>query len=118
MKENTAVVTARKEVIRGQRMWMVTGLHKFKKLEELPIKYTENSPMMYAENNEAVIMWLTGSTNYYKTAKKIKVGELYEPCEFEEIIKLMRTCGNKLAEINKKLKKENENWKGEEVFGI
>jgi len=118
MKENVAIVTARKEVIKGKRMWMITGLHKFKKLEELPRKYTENRPMMYAENNEAVIMWLPESTNYYKTAKKIKVGELLEPHEFEKIIESMRMCGNELAEINKKLKKENENWKGEEVFGI
>jgi len=118
MKENMAIVTARKEVIKGKRMWMITGLHKFKKLEELPEEYTREKPMMYAYSTDSIIMWIPDKIEYKRTTKKVVVGEICEQREFEEIINWMRVCGNRLDKINERLKEENKNWKGEEVFEI
>lgn len=53
-----------------------------------------------------------GETKYYSA------GMYMQEADFHSLLASIKICGNRLQEINTRLKKENEGWHGEETFVI
>lgn len=78
--------------------------------DELPKEYIELAPYAWYRPVDNSIMMSTGNF--------IFEGQSLEEKEFREVLSFLKEAGNHLREVNMRLKKQNENWKGEETFII
>jgi len=110
----------KKVVSRGEQYYQITRLENFKCIDELPEKYTTNSPHM-----DAFIDYFSGTSQYTlhishidkKTNKPthiyIQTDSLLSKTEKENVVHWMKICGQRLASINKTLTVKNADWTGE-----
>jgi hypothetical protein len=93
---------------RGDQKVKFIGFNGVLDYHSLPREYTSTYPRMY-KRSESCIGIYTGDG----VSTISNIGDNISREHFDKIISLIRECGDRLHEINKKLKKQNENWKGE-----
>ena len=110
----------KKVVSRGEQYYQITRLENFKRIDELPEKYTTNPPHM-----DAFVDYFSDTSQYTlhishidkKTNKRthifIRTGSLLSKSEKENAVHWMKICGQRLASINKTLTVKNADWTGE-----
>ena len=103
-------------VIRGEKYRKILGFEGVLKEAELPKEYTISYPRVVLESfcgeeylaivDEKGRRCVMYSDHYYKED------------EFQEMLTAIEKAGERLYEINKKVKELEEVWKGEETFII
>ena len=113
-----------KEVIfKGHKSVLVTKVRMLP-VSELPFPYLLDAPSCWlAEETEQktnVVMarvWVDGLRDLL-VVPILEENKIYRYDDFEKILKLIKYCGNNLAEVNKKLKEKHENWNRTQTFKI
>lgn len=82
------------------------------KPKQLPVKYLKTYPHCY----QAGLGGLVIKINTKQTDDKFILRGLHHPKDFEELIKLVEKCGDRLMEINNF--GETERWEGKHIFII
>lgn len=96
----------KKFINRGVKKYCLLDWKDVKAYHELPSTYTDGFPRLYRDGD---VVRLAASDSacwiFYKD-------ETLTPKEYESCMTIIRDAGNRLHEINKLLKKENEDWEG------
>jgi hypothetical protein len=78
-------------------------------LTELPPKYFDGSPSCYLSSSGLVIFVV------HEIPKTLVIGANYEETLFQELLAIIKQCGNRLHTINSK---SESKWEGKEEFTI
>ena len=114
------IIKTEKIIARGVQKIKIIELDGLDR-DMLPTLYTNGEHVYVAEEN------LFYDSNYKKTvsnskkawcATYLQKNEILKPETFDECLKNITRCGNRLAKINKKLNEENKNWHGIDTFYI
>ena len=91
----------------------VEALHK----NELPAEYLAASPHLYLSHNVKEHRWLTllSGGNEFRI---ISMEMVLQEDKFQELLRIVRACGDRLRQINQERKTLAEVWKGIETFVI
>jgi len=98
----------------GQKGYMVKDVELFPK-ERLPKLYLSTYPHCYYGSYLGEIIINPSVDEPFITVRK---NDFITVDELENILAYLRVCGNNLREVNKKLAKMQEEWKGEEIYTI
>ncbi len=63
-------------------------------------------------------VYLNGSELHISSCENLVLSRIIPETEFQKKLTVIRAAGNRLHEINKKVKKLKEEWKGEETIII
>lgn len=103
-------IKTRKSIVRGVKYREIIGFQSYK-MDELPKEYTDGrSVYIHPDYNE--------TTLYCNHSNNIRIGQKIHEDDFAALLESLRECGERLTEINKRLKTENAGWEGEETFII
>ena len=80
--------------------------------DELPTEYLQAYPYAYLQQYTDRQILLIGG------ARCADIRDTMEEVAFQESLNGLKTCGEKLHEINQKIKALKETWNGEETFII
>lgn len=105
-----------KIVLRGEKYRKVLGFEGVLEKDKLPKEYTISYPRVVLETfcGEKYLVILDEKGRRYSMYSD----RHYKEDEFQEMLKAMEKAGEKLYEINKKVKELEEVWRGEETFII
>jgi len=80
--------------------------------DELPTEYLQASPYAFLQqytDRQILIMGVVGCAD---------ISDTMEEVEFQKSLNGLKVCGERLHEINQKIKALKETWNGEETFII
>lgn len=103
-------------VIRGEKYRKILGFEGVLEKNKLPKEYTQGYPRVVLESfcGEKYL-----SVVDEKGRRTVMYSDhYYEENEFQEMITAIEKAGERLYEINKKVKELEEVWRGEETFII
>jgi len=80
--------------------------------DELPSKYLETYPFAYMAQRTDSLALLTGGLEYSD------IEGTMEEVKFQKSLEVLKVCGERLHEINQKIKALKDTWNGEETFVI
>ena len=98
----------KKILYRGEQRLKFIGFKDVKDFHCLPMEYTSAYPKMYKNSETHLFIAKQDGDSI-----NLDVGDEILKEQFNKIMSLICECGDRLHEINEKLKKQNENWKGE-----
>jgi hypothetical protein len=101
-------ITTEKVVCQGVKYYKIIRLEALQ-AKDLPMEYLKGSPSFYLKDD---IFYSDHSS------KGDILLENYTATELAEKIEYLKSAGQRLTEINKRLAEENKNWHGEETFII
>ena len=122
-----------KVVIRGERLIKLISINMLRE-KQLPSEYLEEGPYI-----RMAIYGMDCITNLFSSKTQISflvkgidgqrrfLGEenlglydevLFSPEEFTKFCEFLKKCGQRLHEINKRLREENKKWKGTSTIEI
>ena len=113
------IIKTEKIIVRGEQKRRITSVSALRK-EELPSEYTEGESVYFFTDDIDLHNSNEIGGNYFLTSKTTGAGKesILSEAEFHRRLEIVKRCGNRLQEINARLKKENEGWHGEETFVI
>ena len=82
-------------------------------LSALPERYRLENPCFFKEAYEEVIILLD-----FNTREEITPGKIIPESKFQQMVSTMRECGNRLHEVNEKIRERRREWHGEEIIEI
>lgn len=111
-------ISTEKIVVRGKQLRKITGIELLEE-KHLPEEYTDSGEFMSAYNNGISYQHPDQTkTTHTQTTNYLRVGETLSDESLQHCLENIRRCGNRLQKINARLKKENANWHGTEIFVI
>ena len=106
-------IYAEKVVERGVRKLKVMGFDALD-YSQLPEEYTAGYPNAYKQSRALLVIFADKNDKN----EGFCVGAQYSEAEFNKGIELLRKCGQRLHEINLKIKEETKDWEGQVVVVI
>ena len=103
-------IKVKKIIVQGVKKVEVISIEGLLKQKELPLEYLTGDYMRASTDNPEEL--------YLSSAPNLQVGFRYSIAEWGRTVKYMQECGKKLSEINKRLRRENEEWFGEIIVII
>lgn len=120
MKAIELTIKAQKVVHRGVKCYKILEFTCYEAEDErLPQGYFKDYPFCYREGDEFVI----GTNdkmlmNQWDECYCFKVGNYVSKDKFEKALEVVKVCGEKLHNLNVKIKEMKKEWKGTEDFKI
>jgi len=108
-------IKTEKTLARGEKMRKILSI-KMLREQELPVEYCEDGKCVWlvAFDNKRIqrIEFQDNSSGVYLLTNE----ELISETRFQEALARIKSCGERLREINKKLAEKNHGWAGDETF--
>lgn len=108
----TIRIHTKKEVIRGNQRRRIIKIEALSE-QELPVEYVQGFPFARLGHDRTSLLIRDGNTTMW-----MNFDELWDEEVFQKWLGVVKDSGQRLKEINLKLKKANENWHGEEIFVV
>jgi hypothetical protein len=107
------VIKTKNIMVRGEKRVEVIKINALT-YSQLPSEYVRTGAGVKQENKHLL------ATDYLLAPKKhyylLSEGDHYDPKYIEEVLVFIRQAGDRLQKINKKIKKEAEEWLGKETI--
>jgi hypothetical protein len=114
------MVKAKKVVYRGEKCYKILDFTCYENTDtRLPDEYYKKYPFCFKEDDEFVIG--TNDDSFGCTWDgyfSFKVGDYIPKDRFEKVLEIIKVCGEKLHNLNVKIKEMKKEWKGTEEFKI
>ncbi len=105
----TMKIKTRKTVEDGKMGRRIMEFGRILNREQIPSEY-EKGECIYLSNDKKSLIF----SNLFN----LELNRFYNESDFQEHIQFMNKVGNRLHEINQRIKKLKETWNGEETFVI
>lgn len=104
----------------GSKKLKIVSIENVLGKDKLPIEYFKNSENCFYKSDMVENSIVLGLNNQIKEIKynRVSVGDVLSEDSFINLIGYIKRCGKYLREINKKIEKEKNDWKGTETFTI
>jgi hypothetical protein len=108
-------IKVKKQVNRGQKMLEVIKIDGVMKKDNLPIEYLQDGVCCYYIDEDSCSYIKKYIKAYDEKGKSYSLMEKgwYSEQQFNETLEVIRRAGDRLHEINKKIKQLKEEWNGE-----
>lgn len=101
----------------GIKSWKILDITGVLTGSELPDEYKQGGGYMYWYLNDR-ILFIWGSKNHLSIGDALYINGLYSDEEFQEALEFIRSCGERLAKINKRIRAERREWEAQGVKTI
>lgn len=109
-------IKMKKEVIDGKKGWRIMSIDGVHIYAELPSEYKEDGTRFWRSGNRCITVVSTDVST--DVNNEIYIGNWYPELKINDALEYYRQAGQRLHEINLKIKKLKEEWQGEETFVI
>jgi len=131
-----AKIVFQKEVIDGEKRFVIKEFQNILAKDELPKPYLKGYPHFYLDGKilymrypvsinatnqdpfKEITSRIYGQPSPHRDVLNLFVGRNFTVEEVNWIIDWMRRAGHRLSKVKERIKKAEEEWKGEETFEI
>ena len=106
------VLGVKKVLDRGEQKYLLRYI-KALKLGDLPVVYTRSGLHCHLNDHDGLIINDNG-----RTIGLLRIGATYDADQLHTFVKQLKSCGTRLAKLNKALRDKNRNWSGNKEFII